>query len=306
MTAVVARGLRKSYGSLVAVDGVDLEVPRGVCYGFLGPNGAGKTTTMRMVYCASPVGGGSLEVLGHDATDPRAHRAIKRRIGVVPQDDNLDQDLSLRENLALFARFYGLGAAAAEARAVELLAQVGLTEKADARVMALSGGMKRRALIARGLLGDPKLLVLDEPTTGLDPQARQQLWSLVSGLRRRNVTVLLTTHYMDEAERLCDELVVMDKGRVVARGAPAALVAALGARAVVEVWLEGDEELAALDPLRARVLASEHLEDRLLFRDGDGDRLLAEVTAALPGRRSLIRRANLEDVFLALTGRTLG
>ena len=303
--AVTARALRKTYGSLVAVDGIDFDVPRGSCFGFLGPNGAGKTTTMRMTYCASPVTGGELSVLGVDATSRENHRGIKRRIGVVPQEDNLDQELSLAQNLAVFARFYRLGRAEARRRTAALLEQVGLAERADAQVLALSGGMKRRALIARGLVGDPELLVLDEPTTGLDPQARHLLWALVAELKQRSVTVLLTTHYMDEAERLCDQLVVMDQGRVVDRGTPADLVATHCPGVVVEVWVPPGETPAQLEALQASARESERLSDRVLLHTDDGEAMVTRVAQALPGHRSLLRPANLEDVFLRLTGRAL-
>lgn len=224
-TAVEASALTKSYDGLVAVAGVDFAIRRGECFGFLGPNGAGKTTTMRMIYRASPLGGGSLRVLGYEVGGGENDRLIKREIGVVPQEDNLDQELTVRENLAVFCRFYGIRGAAARARIDDLLRFAGLEAKADARVQHLSGGMKRRALIARGLLGEPRLVVLDEPTTGLDPKARQELWERLFALKRGRATLVLTTHYMEEAERLCDRLVIMDHGKIVAEGAPAELVA---------------------------------------------------------------------------------
>lgn len=218
--AVRATGLRKDYDGLVAVDGIDFAVPAGSCFGFLGPNGAGKTTTMKMVYGLATVGEGRLEVLGLDVA--RRRREVKTRLGVVPQSDNLDRDLSVRENLLVHAGYFGMRGAAAQERVDELLAFANLTDRAGAEPRELSGGMRRRLLIARALVNRPALVVLDEPTTGLDPQARQTIWATLSALRREGVTLLLTT-YMEEAARLCDSLVIMDRGRIVAEGAPAEL-----------------------------------------------------------------------------------
>ena len=220
--AVRARGLRKSYNGRLAVDGIDFEVAPGICFGFLGPNGAGKTTTMKMIYGLAEIEAGELWVLGLDAR--RSRREVKARLGVVPQETNLDNDLTIRENLLVQARYFGLRGAAAVARVEELLDFALLSERAGGRVQELSGGMKRRLLIARALINDPELVVLDEPTTGLDPQARLAMWAALGRLRERGVTVLLTTHYMEEAARLCDHLLIMDLGRIVAAGAPAALV----------------------------------------------------------------------------------
>jgi lipooligosaccharide transport system ATP-binding protein len=216
--AVTARGLRKAYDGLVAVDGVDFEVRRGECFGFLGPNGAGKTTTMKMIYGLASVGEGTLEVLGLDVS--RERRAVKARLGVVPQDENLDRELTVRENLLIQAGYHGISGPRADERVAELLEFAVLSGRADANVRELSGGMRRRLLIARALVADPELVVLDEPTTGLDPQARQTLWRTLDDLRERGVTLLLTTHYMEEAARLCDRLVIMDYGRIVAAGSP--------------------------------------------------------------------------------------
>ena len=224
--AVLARGLRKSYDGIVAVDGVDFTVGRGECFGFLGPNGAGKTTTMKMIYGLARVGDGSLEVLGLDVA--RKRREVKARLGVVPQDDNLDRDLSVGENLLVHAGYYGLSGAAARARRDELLAFAGLEARAGADVRELSGGMRQRLLIARALVNRPELIVLDEPTTGLDPAARRGVWDVLGGLRAQGVTFLLTTHYMEEAARLCDRLVVMDRGHIVDAGPPAELTARHG------------------------------------------------------------------------------
>jgi lipooligosaccharide transport system ATP-binding protein len=221
--AVRARGLRKAYDGLVAVDGVDFTVAHGECFGFLGPNGAGKTTTMKMIYGLARVGSGTLEVLGLDVA--RRRREVKARLGVVPQDDNLDRDLTVGENLLVHAGYYGLSGAAARRRRDELLEFASLAHRAGADVRELSGGMRQRLLIARALVNKPELLVLDEPTTGLDPQARRAVWDVLAGLRAQGVTFLLTTHYMEEAARLCDRLVIMDAGRIVDEGAPRALTA---------------------------------------------------------------------------------
>ena len=220
--AVVARGLRKRYSGRVAVDGIDFEVAAGICFGFLGPNGAGKTTTMKMIYGLAEIDEGELSVLGLDAR--RRRREVKARLGVVPQETNLDNDLTIRENLTIHARYFGLHGRRAAARVEELLDFALLSARAEGRVQELSGGMKRRLLIARALVNDPELVVLDEPTTGLDPQARLAVWGALRRLRDRGVTVLLTTHYMEEAARLCDHLLIMDLGRIVATGGPATLV----------------------------------------------------------------------------------
>jgi lipooligosaccharide transport system ATP-binding protein len=304
--AIEARGLRKLYGAVLAVDGIDFAVRAGECFGFLGPNGAGKTSTMRMIYRAARPSGGLLRVLGEDATAAEHDRAVKRSLGVVPQEDNLDQELTLRENLEVMSRFYGLPRAAAHARIAELLGFFELAEKADAPVEHLSGGMKRRALIARALLHDPRILVLDEPTTGLDPQARHHLWDRLRALRRRGATLLLTTHYMDEAERLCDRLVIMDRGKIVAEGTPRELIERNCPPHVVEVLLpEEGAPAAALDELRGAAERTETLADRVLLYARDGEDLVRRATRALPGASALVRRATLEDVFLTITGRRL-
>lgn len=302
---IVASGLTKRYGDFVAVDGIDFEVRRGECFGFLGPNGAGKTTTMRMIYRASPVGGGTLRILGHPA-DGRHDRAIKARIGVVPQEDNLDQELTVRENLRVFSRFFGLGRREATERIERLLDLMRLREKADALVEHLSGGLKRRAQIARGLLGDPDILVLDEPTTGLDPQARQDLWERLSALKRQRATLLLTTHYMDEAEKLCDRLVVIDRGRIVVEGTPEDLIRSHVPPHVVEVYLDGEGVPDAVERLRPRAERVEVLSDRVVLYTEQGEALIHDAARHLPDNRSILRRSNLEDVFLRITGRGLG
>lgn len=314
---VKSAGLRKNYGDFVAVDGIDFEIEKGVCFGFLGPNGAGKTTTMRMIYRASPVGGGSLVILGHEAAGGRNDRKIKQRIGVVPQEDNLDQELSVRENLEVFARFYGLSRKQAKARAVELLDFVHLAERADSKVLELSGGMKRRVLIARGLVGDPELVVLDEPTTGLDPQARINLWDRMRDLKRKEATLILTTHYMDEAEQLCDTLVIMDKGKIVAQGRPRDLIRQHVSSHVVEIALtarpakagpesptiDANGRLVELQSLAQRF---EQHHDRLLLYVDNGEEVVTRAAQLLPDAETLLRRSTLEDVFLKITGRGLG
>ena len=300
---VSARGLRKSFGAFEAVRGIDVEVARGEVFGFLGPNGAGKSSTMRMIACVSPRSGGSLTVLGRDPdTDGPAIRA---RIGVVPQLDNLDVELTVRQNLQVYGRYFGLPRAHVRAKATELLAFAQLTDRADQSVEPLSGGMKRRLTIARSLVNDPELLLLDEPTTGLDPQARHLLWERLYRLKREGVTQIITTHYMDEAEQLCDRLVVMDAGVIVAEGSPAELIARHSTREVLELRFAPEErpEPAKLEHLAERV---EELPDRLLVYAGDGEHVHAQVLeAGLRPLSALVRRSTLEDVFLRLTGRSL-
>ncbi|PKW28147.1 ABC transporter ATP-binding protein [Phycicoccus duodecadis] len=299
-----ARGLRKTFGDFVAVDGIDVEVRRGEAFGFLGPNGAGKSSTMKMVGCVSPVSGGELSILGLDpATDGPAIRA---RLGVCPQQDMLDEDLSVEENLWVYGRFFGLSKREVRARADELLEFAQLTERRHDRVEPLSGGMKRRLTIARALVNNPEVLLLDEPTTGLDPQARHVLWDRLYRLKRDGVTLIITTHYMDEAEQLCDRLVVMDHGRIVAEGSPRELIDRHSTREVVELRFPVDEQERHVEPVRTVADRVEVLPDRLLVYTADGD----DALAALHGRgiqplSALVRRSTLEDVFLHLTGRTL-
>jgi lipooligosaccharide transport system ATP-binding protein len=233
--AVSARGLAKRYGELVAVDHIDFDVRAGQCFGFLGPNGAGKTTTMKMIYGLAEVGEGSLQVLGLDVA--RERRAVKARLGVVPQSDNLDRELTVAENLLVHASFHGLYGPPANQRVTELLRFASLEHRSGARIQELSGGMRRRLLVARALVNRPELVVLDEPTTGLDPQARQVVWSALSRLREQGVTLLLTTHYMEEATRLCDSLVIMDEGRIVVEGSPSELTARFGEPDLEAVFL---------------------------------------------------------------------
>ena len=299
-----ARGLTKTFGSLVAVDHIDFEVDRMEAFGFLGPNGAGKTSTMRMIGCTSPVTEGSLVVMGMDPATQAAE--IKARLGVVPQIDNLDIELTVRENLEVHAAYFDIPRAEARRRADDLLDFVQLTEKAHSKVEPLSGGMKRRLTIARGLINEPDLLLLDEPTTGLDPQARHLVWDRLYRLKQRGVTLVVTTHYMDEAEQLCDRLVVMDKARIVAEGSPQELIAHYCTREVLELRVadETRERLAAvMDGLVERV---EWLPDRVLLYTGEGDSTLAAIhDRGITTETALVRRSTLEDVFLTLTGRSL-
>jgi lipooligosaccharide transport system ATP-binding protein len=303
--AVSARGLIKSYGDRVAVAGIDFEVEAGICFGFLGPNGAGKTTTMKTIYGLATVDGGELQVLGLDAN--RERREIKSRLGVVPQETNLDGDLTVRENLLQQARYFGIDAGKAAERAAELLDFSLLTERADERIHSLSGGMKRRLLISRALMGDPEVVVLDEPTTGLDPQARLAVWNALDRLRRRGVTLLLTTHYMEEAERLCDRLVIMDEGRIVADGKPSDLVRHHVGREVLELRLdEGCDPNRLVGSLDGRIQGHDLTEHTLMLYADDAEAVLEELDQdTFPTESALVRRATLEDVFLRLTGRSL-
>jgi lipooligosaccharide transport system ATP-binding protein len=299
---VSARGLSKRFGDLVAVDAVDFDIAKGESFGFLGPNGAGKTSTMRMIACMSPKTSGVLQVLGMDPeTDGPAIRA---RIGLVPQEDSLDLQLTVFDNLMIYGRYFDLPKRVIKERAERLLAFAELSERSRDTVEPLSGGMKRRLTIARALVSEPDLLILDEPTTGLDPQARHLLWDRLYRLKSQGVTLVITTHYMDEAEQLCDRLVVMDKGRIAAEGTPAALIAKYSTREVLELRFLGEEApRQRLEGIGDRV---EVLPDRVLIYTGDGDHALAEVQArGVEPTNSLVRRSTLEDVFLSLTGRTL-
>jgi lipooligosaccharide transport system ATP-binding protein len=303
--AVIAAGLSKSYDGRVAVDGIDFAVEPGNCFGFLGPNGAGKTTTMKMIYGLASIDGGDLAVLGMDAT--RERRDIKQRLGVVPQETNLDGELTVRENLLVHAAYFGIDPGVAANRAAELLSFAQLDERAGGRVWALSGGMKRRLLVARALINEPDLVVLDEPTTGLDPQARLAVWRALDRLKRRGVTLLLTTHYMEEAARLCDRLVIMDHGRIVTEGEPGALVLEHVGREVLELRLaEGCDAEGLLAALDGQLEGHDLAEDLLMLYTSDAETLLAEIdNRSYPHDSALVRQATLEDVFLRLTGRSL-
>ncbi|GAB2670965.1 ATP-binding cassette domain-containing protein [Barrientosiimonas humi] len=301
---VSARGLRKSFGDFEAVRGIDVDVVRGEAFGFLGPNGAGKSSTMRMIASVSPISGGQLRILGMDpAVDgPR----IRGRIGVCPQEDTLDAELTVRDNLIVYGRYFGLPKAHVRAKAEELLEFAALTDKAHVKIDDLSGGMKRRLTIARSLINDPEVLLLDEPTTGLDPQARHTLWDKLFRLKQQGVTLVLTTHYMDEAEQLCDRLVVMDKGTIAAEGSPLELIRRFSTREVAEVRFGVGEHEALADRVRDLAERVEVLPDRLLLYTDDGERTLAQVhERGLEPVAVLVRRSTLEDVFLHLTGRSL-
>jgi lipooligosaccharide transport system ATP-binding protein len=301
---IYARGLTKRFSNSLAVDGVDFDVFRGEAFGFLGPNGAGKTSTMRMIGCTSPLTGGVLRVFGLDPV--RDASAIKARLGVVPQLDNLDIELTVRENLLMYARYFDIPRHIAGQRADELLKFIQLSERSNARVESLSGGMKRRLTIARALINEPEVVLLDEPTTGLDPQARHVIWERLYQLKRRGATLLLTTHYMDEAEQLCDRLLVMDKAKIVAEGSPRELIERYSTREVVELRLLDDVRArlnGQLDELAERI---EALPDRILLHTADGEQALEKVHMRnIPLESALVRRSTLEDVFLRLTGRTL-
>jgi lipooligosaccharide transport system ATP-binding protein len=310
---ISARGLRKSFVQRVrrgeqsefeAVRGIDVDVRRGEAFGFLGPNGAGKSSTMRMICCVSPVSGGELRIFG---LDPATHGPeIRARIGVCPQEDTLDTELNVWENLFVYGRYFGLPRDVVKGRIDELLDFVQLSDKSRAKVEDLSGGMKRRLTIARSLINQPEILILDEPTTGLDPQARHVIWDRLFRLKQQGVTLVLTTHYMDEAEQLTDRLVVMDKGVIVAEGSPRELIDRHSTREVAELRFgPGENEAVApkVEDLADRV---EVLPDRLLLYADDGERTLQDVFArGLRPETTLVRRATLEDVFLRLTGRTL-
>jgi lipooligosaccharide transport system ATP-binding protein len=302
---VAGRGVTKRFGSFVAVDAIDFTVARGEAFGFLGPNGAGKTSTMRMIASVSQASEGELHVLG---MDPRVDGpAIRARLGVVPQEDSLDTELTVLDNLLVYGRYFDLPRAMIRERARELLEFMQLADRANDTVDPLSGGMKRRLTIARALVNEPDMLLLDEPTTGLDPQARHLLWDRFYDLKHQGVTIVLTTHYMDEAEQLCDRLVIMDGGRIVAEGSPRELIARHATRDVLEVRfassLERDDALGRLSELGSRV---EALADRVLVYTADGDAAAAAVANDGLGHESVYaRRSTLEDVFLILTGRTL-
>jgi len=299
-SVIVAKGLVKRYDDLVAVNGIDFEISEGECFGFLGPNGAGKSTTMKMINCTSPVTSGHLEVLGMSVSE--RPREIKALIGVAPQDNNIDPDFSVHKNLTVYARYFDIDPKIAVKRADELLAFMQLTEKRDVEVEELSGGMKRRLTIARALMNDPKILILDEPTTGLDPQARHLIWERIRELKRKGVTVLLTTHYMDEAEKLCERLVIIDKGKIVAEGRPVDLIKNGIGSEVVEID-EPTDEMESF--VRSKGWSSERTIDRLLIYADCCEDIVGLMKAKFGPVTITIRRATLEDVFLKLTGRKL-
>ena len=301
---ITASALTKKYDDFVAVDGIDFEVAPGESFGLLGPNGAGKSTTMRMVGAVSTRTAGDLEILG---LDPDGHGPeIRSQLGVVPQQDNLDLDLRVRDNLLVYGRYFGLPRALIAERAEALLEFAQLADRAKAKVDELSGGMKRRLTIARALINDPRILLLDEPTTGLDPQARHILWDRLFRLKEQGTTLVLTTHYMDEAEQLCDRLVVVDKGRIMAEGSPAALIREYSSKEVLEVRFGSDKNAEIAESLRDVGERHEVLPDRILIYPGNGEAELERITQrGLQPITSLVRRSSLEDVFLRLTGRSL-
>ena len=301
---ITANGLVKRFGDFVAVDGIDVEVRRGESFGFLGPNGAGKSSTMRMIGCVSPVTDGHLSIFGLDPA--RDGKQIRARMGVVPQLDQLDEQLTVQDNMVIYGRYFDIPRDECRRRTAELLEFVQLSDRAESRIEPLSGGMKRRVTIARSLINEPELLLLDEPTTGLDPQARHVLWDRLYRLKQQGVTLVLTTHYMDEAEQLCDRLVVMDGGRIVAQGSPRELITTHSTREVLELrYPAGTNDERSGDVLGIGD-RSEVLPDRVLIYADNGEAALAEVHArgSYP-ESALVRRSSLEDVFLRLTGRTL-
>jgi len=299
-----AENIVKKYDDFVAVDGISFEVQRGESFGLLGPNGAGKSTTMKMIAAVSTRTSGYLEVLGMDPNTDGP--AIRSQLGVVPQEENLDQELRVRENLLTYGRFFGMSRTEVATRADELLEFAQLTDRAKSKVEPLSGGMKRRLTIARSLMNDPQMLLLDEPTTGLDPQARHILWDRLFRLKERGTTLVLTTHYMDEAEQLSDRIVVVDKGAIMAEGSPAQLIRQYSSREVLEVRYGSDKNASIAKKITDIGERQEILPDRILIYSDNGERDLAEITKrGHHPTTSLVRRSSLEDVFLRLTGRSL-
>ena len=301
---ISARGLTKTYGDFVAVDGIDFDVAKGESFGLLGPNGAGKSTTMRIIGATSVRTSGTLTILGKDpeVNGPQ----IRAHLGVVPQQDNLDSELTVSENIFIYGRYFGLSSSFINKKIPELLEFAQLEEKKDTKVEALSGGMKRRLTIARSLVSEPDILMLDEPTTGLDPQARHILWDRLFRLKEQGVTLLITTHYMDEAEQLCDRLIVMDKGKIMAENSPAQLIKDYSTKEVLEVRFGSDRNQEMVEILRPLADRIEVLPDRILLYAEDGEQLLEQIAAkGIHPNTSLVRRSSLEDVFLRLTGRTL-
>jgi lipooligosaccharide transport system ATP-binding protein len=299
-----ARGLTKTYGDFVAVDGIDFDVAKGESFGFLGPNGAGKSTTMRIIGATSVRTSGTLTILGKDpeVNGPQ----IRAHLGVVPQQDNLDVELTVSENIFIYGRYFGLPNSFINKKIPELLEFAQLEEKKDVKVQALSGGMKRRLTIARSLVSEPDILMLDEPTTGLDPQARHILWDRLFRLKEQGVTLLITTHYMDEAEQLCDRLIVMDKGKIMAENSPSQLIKDYSTKEVLEVRFGSEKNHEMVDVLRPIAERIEVLPDRILLYAEDGEQLLEQIAAkGIHPNTSLVRRSSLEDVFLRLTGRSL-
>jgi lipooligosaccharide transport system ATP-binding protein len=297
---IEANNLKKSFGELTAVDGIAFEVPQGECFGILGPNGAGKTSTIHMIYGYSPITDGSLSVFGLDVSE--SLRTIKSRVGVCQQENNLDPDLTVHQNLVVFASYFDISPHQARKKADELLKFIALDHRKNAKIQELSGGMMRRLVLARALINDPDLLILDEPTTGLDPQSRHQVWERLEQLRKGGLTILMTTHYMDEASHLCDRLVIMDHGRILVEGEPLDLIREHAGRDVIEV-AEPSDELRTY--LQSTYLGYEDLGHRMLVYSQANDRLFHEISSRYCKEGCLLRMATLEDVFLRLTGRDL-
>ena len=307
-SVIYAEQLSKKYGELAAVDNVDLSVPSGICFGLLGPNGAGKTTMIQMLQASSPITKGKLEVLGTDVT--KESRSVRRRIGVIPQEDNLDPDFTAEYNLIVYARYFGININDAKNKATQLLKEVGLTDKSNEKIANLSGGMKRRLIVARGMINDPELLILDEPTTGLDPQARHSVWDQIRIFKNNGKTVLLTTHYMDEAEILCDELAIMDSGKILVRGTPKELISkTVGTDAIEFVSRSFNRGKKILDLIedksKLKNLSISRVSDRIIVYGKEIGEMISEFESNPELTDVIKRRATLEDVFLKLTGRQL-
>jgi len=301
---IVAKNLTKKFGDFVAVNGIDFTVNKGESFGFLGPNGAGKSSTMRIIAATSQRSGGEIKILDKDPE--KFGPQIRAHLGVVPQQDNLDEQLTCAENLYIYGRYFGLSRSFLKTKVLELLEFAQLTEKQHTKVIALSGGMKRRLTIARALVNEPDILMLDEPTTGLDPQARHILWDRLFRLKEQGVTLLITTHYMDEAEQLCDRLIVMDKGKIMAEGKPSELIKKYSSKEVLEVRFGSERNREMVEKLKTFCERLEALPDRILLYTQSGEKLLEQITAAgIEANTSLVRRSSLEDVFLRLTGRSL-
>jgi len=297
---IIGERLTKKFEDLTAVDGISFAIREGECFGFLGPNGAGKTTTIRMIQCVSPVTSGKLSVLDLDVS--KDQRRIKASLGVAPQEDNLDPDFTVFRNLVVHARYFGIERSVAEKKARELLEFMQLTEKADVLIPKISGGMKRRLIMARALINEPRLLILDEPTTGLDPQARHLIWDKIRELKKKGVTVIITTHYMDEAQQLCDRLVIMEKGKILVEGRPQELIESQVGRFVVEII---NPESGMEEVLRGIGLSPEKASDRIFVYTNDRRSVRERLLKELPHANVVARDATLEDVFLRLTGRGL-
>jgi lipooligosaccharide transport system ATP-binding protein len=301
---IVARGLTKKFGDFTAVDGIDFTVKRGESFGLLGPNGAGKSTTMRIIGATSQRTSGEITILGKDPE--KFGPQIRAHLGVIPQKDNLDEQLTVTQNLYIYGRYFGLSNKFIKGKIEELLEFAQLEEKRDAKVDSLSGGMKRRLTIARALVSEPDILMLDEPTTGLDPQARHILWDRLFRLKEKGVTLVITTHFMDEAEQLCERLIVIDRGKIMAEGSPADLIKRYSSKEVLELRFGSENNETVADKLRDKCERLEVLPDRVLLYSEDAEHVLEEIVrSGMQPKTSLVRRSSLEDVFLRLTGRTL-